>query len=186
MGFTTTFLALGEQANRLHRGERVCLVIKTRYKARAVLHTSTPSETTKAAKKKAQKAPKGQEQAKEKKPKAPSKKKKAASAKDDVEDLSDDFDDVVEIIPPPNQYPLIPVAKSAGRYVCDLQEWFVMVHCSPDLCGLLVHPEFLKATSRRWRNCSRIGEQAFVTTSTSCRITFCQRQVLRRSRMLFP
>lgn len=115
MGFTTTFLALGDQANRLHRGERVCLVIKTRYKARA--HTNTPSETTKAAeKKKAQKAPKAQAQAKEKKPKAPRKKKKAASANDDVEDLSDDFDDVVEIIPPSTQYPLIPVAKSAGRY----------------------------------------------------------------------
>lgn len=113
MGFTTTFLALGEQANRLLRGgERVCLVTKTRYKARAVSHADSLPETTKDREKKTAKKTQA------KKAKAPHKKKKAPTAKDDVEDLSDDFDDVVEVVQPATtQYPLIPVSKSVGRYV---------------------------------------------------------------------
>ncbi|TYZ58506.1 hypothetical protein PybrP1_010465, partial [[Pythium] brassicae (nom. inval.)] len=120
-GFTTTFLAAGEHAGRLQRGERVCLVIKTRYHARAVSHSEASSSgpsTATAPKKKTAKAPKEPKEPKAqgKKPKAPTKKaKKAASAKDDMEHLSDDFDDIVEVLPTTAQYPLIPVTHAAGR-----------------------------------------------------------------------
>ncbi|RLN26454.1 hypothetical protein BBJ28_00008908 [Nothophytophthora sp. Chile5] len=115
MGFTTTFLSLGNNSNRLLRGERVRIVCKTRYQPRALASEDATSLPTKVSKKKAPK------KVAAKKTKATGKRKaeKKASAKDVVEELNDDFeDDVVEISPPPSrtaQYPLIPAHKSVGR-----------------------------------------------------------------------
>lgn len=129
MGFTTTFLGLGDQANRLFRGERVCLVIKTRYKSRAVASESSVSAKA-SSKKKAPKEPKQPKATGAKASKASqkttgvakskvkkSKKTKASSASDEVEDLSDDFDDVVEVVTSTGQYPLMPATHAVGRYV---------------------------------------------------------------------
>lgn len=161
-GFTTTFLAAGVHADRLQRGEQVCLVIKTRYKARAV--SDAPS-TASAGKKKTPKAPK-EPKAPGKKAKAPTKKKKVASTYDDVEVLSDDFDDVVEVIRTTAQYPLIPVTHTAGRcgstwsatsswHVLELCAWIVLM--SEWLAGLALdripesHVEALAQLLKDWR-----------------------------------
>jgi hypothetical protein len=119
-GFTTTFLSLGINSNRLFRGERVRIVCKTKYQTRASASDGAPPATLKATTKKAPK-------------KAAAKKTKAAgtrktttkkakkSAKDVVEELSDDSDaDVVQVVAPPSKptaFPLIPESKSSRRYV---------------------------------------------------------------------
>jgi hypothetical protein len=163
MGFTTTFLALGEQANRLLRsGERVCLVTKTRYLTKPVSDEISSPETTKEkGKKKAQKT-------QPKKTKAPRKKKAAATtAKEAVEDLSDDFDDVVEVVQSTTmQYPLIPISKSSGRY----EKYRLFILAPTEVDDLLtnyvcVYLGFPRATWKRWRNCSRTGERVFATIS---------------------
>ncbi|TMW64024.1 hypothetical protein Poli38472_014141 [Pythium oligandrum] len=107
MGFTTTFIALGQNADRLTRGERVQIVCKTRFETRRPELESTAVSSKKAVKKKDTK--------KAKKPKEPRKAKSKASA-ESAEELSDDFDeDVVEVLPPVTPYPLTPEPKNASR-----------------------------------------------------------------------
>lgn len=126
MGFTTTFLAPGDHAGRLERGEKVRIVCKTRYKPRALASEDPSADAQskskapkKSTKKKAKDAEDKAATTKARKGKA----KKVQAVPDSIEELSDDFDDdVVEIVPPPAatktaQYPLIPVPKSAGRFV---------------------------------------------------------------------
>lgn len=126
MGFTTTFLALGENAGRLERGEKVRIVCKTRYKSRASASEdpSVDAESKKKApKKSAKKKAKAATEASTTATTTKARKAKKKKAPDAIEELSDDFDDdPVEIVPPPAasktaQYPLIPAPKSAGRYV---------------------------------------------------------------------
>ncbi|KAE9234266.1 ATP-dependent DNA helicase Q-like [Phytophthora fragariae] len=114
-GFTTTFLALGINSNRLMRGERVRIVCKTKYQSRASASDGAPPQTTKASKKKAPKKS-AEKKAKSTGSRKTTTKMKKASAKDVVEDVSDD-DDVV-VVPPPStttSYPLIPERKSSRR-----------------------------------------------------------------------
>ncbi|KAG3084943.1 ATP-dependent DNA helicase Q-like [Phytophthora idaei] len=117
-GFTTTFLSLGINANRLMRGERVRIVCKTKYQSRVSASDGAPQENAKSSKKKASKktaAPKKTKAAGAKK----TEKKKKANAKEVVEVLSDDYDDdVVEVVAPSattTEYPLIPERISSRR-----------------------------------------------------------------------
>ncbi|KAE8998446.1 ATP-dependent DNA helicase Q-like [Phytophthora rubi] len=114
-GFTTTFLALGINSNRLMRGERVRIVCKTKYQSRASASDGAPPQATKASKKKAPKKS-AEKKAKSTGSRKTTTKKKKASAKDVVEDVSDD-DDVVAVPPPSTTtaYPLIPERKSSRR-----------------------------------------------------------------------
>ncbi|ETI52300.1 hypothetical protein, variant 1 [Phytophthora nicotianae P1569] len=127
-GFTTTFLSLGINSNRLMRGERVRIVCKTKYQSRASASDGAPEESTKTSKKKAQK-----KTIASKKTKKPSKtiKKKKASAKNVVEELSDDYDDdVVEVAPPSattTEYPLIPERISSRRIPEDHAETLAQI-----------------------------------------------------------
>ncbi|KUF97573.1 ATP-dependent helicase SGS1 [Phytophthora nicotianae] len=127
-GFTTTFLSLGINSNRLMRGERVRIVCKTKYQSRASASDSAPEESTKTSKKKAQK-----KTIASKKTKKPSKtiKKKKASAKNVVEELSDGYDDdVVEVAPPSattTEYPLIPERISSRRIPEDHAETLAQI-----------------------------------------------------------
>ncbi|KAK1944043.1 ATP-dependent DNA helicase Q-like 4A [Phytophthora citrophthora] len=119
-GFTTTFLSLGINSNRLMRGERVRIVCKTKYQSRVSASDGTPQENAKTTKKKVSKkgtAPKTKTKAAG--TRKTTKKKKKATAKGTVEELSDDYeDDGVEIVAPPSAakgFPLIPEKISSRR-----------------------------------------------------------------------
>ncbi|GMF45444.1 unnamed protein product [Phytophthora fragariaefolia] len=179
----------GINANRLLRGERVRIVCKTKYKARASASDGVPVEANKASKKKAPK------KSAEKKTKAAGSrktatKKKKSSAKDVVEDVSDAFDDDVVIIPPPattTEYPLIPERKSSRRCVVLSVPFIVLeiAHTIADNPAFWLDTEFLKITSRHLPNYSRIGAPAFVTRTTSCRTISFQLRVSPRLPMQF-
>ncbi|CAH0486404.1 unnamed protein product [Peronospora farinosa] len=118
-GFTTTFVSLGMNANRLDRGERVRIVCKTKYQSRASASDGALQESTKVSKKKKP------TNAASKKAKATGKtrkttnKKTKTSAKDAVEELSDNSaDDVVTVVAPTSTttgYSLIPESTSSRR-----------------------------------------------------------------------
>lgn len=119
-GFTTTFLSLGINSNRLMRGERVRIVCKTKYQSRVSASDGTPHESAKASKKKVSKkdtAPK--KKTKTTGARKTTKKKKKSAAKDTVEELSDGYeDDGVEVVAPPSTakgFPLIPERISSRR-----------------------------------------------------------------------
>ncbi|KAH7463816.1 ATP-dependent DNA helicase Q-like 4A [Phytophthora ramorum] len=112
-GFTTTFLSLGINANRLMRGERVRIVCKTKYQTRVSASDGAPQTKAKASKKK-KTAPKKTKAAGTRK----AAKKKKTSSNDFVEELSDDYDNgEVEVVarPTTTEYPLIPETKSSRR-----------------------------------------------------------------------
>ncbi|KAL7997178.1 putative DNA/RNA helicase, ATP-dependent, DEAH-box type, DNA helicase, ATP-dependent, RecQ type [Plasmopara halstedii] len=116
-GFTTTFLSPGQNANRLMRGERVRIVCKTKYQARASVSDGVPQESANSSRKKAPKKPASKKS--ESKTSTQKKRSKKLSAKNVVEDLSDSCDDdVVEVVAPPltsTEYPLIPERVSSKR-----------------------------------------------------------------------
>ncbi|GMF10508.1 unnamed protein product [Phytophthora lilii] len=105
-------------ASKLLRGERVRIVCKTKYQARASASDGAPRETAKTSKKKTAKKP-ATKKTKAGETRKTTKKKKTPNAKDVVEELNDDSDsDVVEVIPPrlaTTEYPLIPESKSSRR-----------------------------------------------------------------------
>ncbi|KAL4157255.1 hypothetical protein PRNP1_006278 [Phytophthora ramorum] len=112
-GFTTTFLSLGINANRLMRGERVRIVCKTKYQTRVSASDGAPQTKAKASKKK-KTAPKKTKAAGTRK----AAKKKKTSSNDFVEELSDDYDNgEVEVVarPTTTEYPLIPETKCSRR-----------------------------------------------------------------------
>ncbi|CAI5743567.1 unnamed protein product [Peronospora destructor] len=118
-GFTTTFVSLGINANRLNRGERVRIICKTKYHSRASASDGAPQESTKAStKKKPKKAASKKVKATGKTRKATNKKTKT-SAKDAAEELSDNsVDDVVTVVTPTSTttgYSLIPERTSSRR-----------------------------------------------------------------------
>lgn len=125
-GFTTTFLSLGINANRLMRGERVRIVCKTKYQSRASASDGAPQESAKTSKKK---APKKSASTKTKTAVTrKNTKKKKASVKDVVEELSDD--DVVEVVARPAttaEYPLIPERISSRRIPEDHAETLAQI-----------------------------------------------------------
>ncbi|CAH0474734.1 unnamed protein product [Peronospora belbahrii] len=116
-GFTTTFVSLGINANRLHRGERVRIVCKTKYQSHASVGDGTLQSKV-SKKKEPKKTASKKANATDKTWKAITKKRKA-SAKDAVEELSDDYDDdVVTVVAPTStttQYSLIPESTSSRR-----------------------------------------------------------------------
>ncbi|KAG6956621.1 hypothetical protein JG688_00011338 [Phytophthora aleatoria] len=118
-GFTTTFLSLGINANRLMRGERVRIVCKTKYQSRVSASDGAPQENAKSSKKKASKKTAAPNKTKAAGARKTAKKKKKANAKEVVEVLSDDYDDdVVEVVAPSattTEYPLIPERISSRR-----------------------------------------------------------------------
>jgi hypothetical protein len=109
MGFTTTFLAVGDDAHKITRGERVRIVCKTRYERR-----KDPKD---------QKEPRDSSKKSKKSEKKPAKTSKASrkttsnrSSTDLIEELSDDFDeDVIEVLPPHTLNRAVPSAKDVGR-----------------------------------------------------------------------
>lgn len=154
-------MEVGNQANRLVRGERVSIVCKTRHKPRALAIEGAPS-TTKSIGKKADKKV-------AKKPKAPStttNKTKKKAKTDDIEELSDDFDeDIVEIIHPSTQYPLIPAAKSAGRCVL-FRNIESPVLCAQSQVSCSRFSEFRSSIARLSLSYLKIGVQVSAIIST--------------------
>lgn len=185
-GFTTTFLSLGINANRLMRGERVRIVCKTKYQSRASASDGMP-QSAKASKKRVPKKPVATKKTKSAGTRKAMMKKKKASAKDTVEELNDNYDDdVVEVVAPPStttEYPLIPESKSSRRCVVFCS--FHILDCiEPTVFAMI--SESLKTTSKHLPNCSRIGVQVFVIASTSCRTISSRLRVLLRLPTRFP
>ncbi|TDH71451.1 hypothetical protein CCR75_003494 [Bremia lactucae] len=113
-GFTTTFISLGGNANRLFRGERVCIVCKTKYQSRASSIAEAPIE-------KSVKRNESKKSAASKKTASVRQSVKTTKAKDVREEVSDTYDkDELDgkIVAPSTstkEYPLMPERVSSRR-----------------------------------------------------------------------